>query len=85
MPFDALTRVLTGQHEDTIVGADDGPSTLAVAVIATAISAPCPACGEFSTAVKGTREQRVVGVPHPGRTVSLTVAKTVVTMHRRLV
>ena len=73
--LDALTRVLTGLHEYTIVAATDTPNTLSVAVIATATSAPCPSCGEFSTAVKGVREQVVRDVPHAGRTVALTVAK----------
>jgi hypothetical protein len=75
MPFDALTRVLTGLHEYTIVAADDTPNCLAVRVIATASSAPCPACGEFSTAVKAIREQTVRDVPHAGRAVLLTVVK----------
>ena len=75
MPFDALTRVLTGLHEYTIVAADDTPDSLAVRVIATATSAPCPACGEFSGAVKAVREQQVRDVPHAGRRVMLTVVK----------
>jgi transposase len=73
--FDALTRVLTGLHEYTIVAADDTPSRLVVRVIATATSAPCPSCGEFSTAVKAIREQSVRDVPHAGRVVALTVVK----------
>ena len=75
MPFDALTRVLTGLHEYTIVAAVDTPNSLTVRVIATAASAPCPACGEFSTAVKAVREQSVRDVPHAGRAVALTVVK----------
>ena len=62
--FDALTRVLTGLHEYTIVSADDTPNSLTVRVIALAVSAPCPACGEFSSAVKAVREQTVRDVPH---------------------
>ncbi len=73
--FDALTRVLTGLHEYTIVAAVDTTNSLSVSAIATATSAPCPACGEFSTAVKGIREQTVHDVPHAGRRVMLTVAK----------
>ena len=73
--FDALTRVLTGLHEYTIVAADDTPNSLVVRVIATASSAPCPACGEFSTAVKAVREQSVRDAPHAGRAVALTVVK----------
>jgi metal-sulfur cluster biosynthetic enzyme len=73
--LDALTRVLTGLHEYTIVAADDTLNSLTVKVIATATSAPCPACGEFSAAVKAVREQVVRDVPHAGRAVVLTVAK----------
>jgi transposase len=73
--LDALTRVLTGLHEYTIVAADDTLNHLTVKVIATATSAPCPACGEFSTAVKAVREQTVRDVPHAGRAVVLTVVK----------
>jgi hypothetical protein len=61
--LDVLTRVLTGLHEYTIVAADDTLNSLTVKVIATATSAPCPACGEFSTAVKAFREQTVLDVP----------------------
>ena len=46
-----------------------------VRVVATATTAPCPSCGEFSTAVKSVREQQVRDVPHAGRRVMLTVAK----------
>ena len=73
--FDALSRVLTGLHEYTIVAADDTLNTLTVKVIATATSAPCPSCGEFSTAVKAVREQTVRDVAHAGRAVVLTVSK----------
>ncbi len=73
--FDTLTRVLTGLHEYAIVAADDTPNSLVVRVIATAGSAPCPSCGEFSTAVKGFCDQSVRDVPHAGRTVALTVVK----------
>ncbi|MCY7299678.1 MAG: ISL3 family transposase [Ilumatobacteraceae bacterium] len=73
--FDALTRVLTGLHEYTIVAAVDTPNSLTVRVIATATSAPCPACGEFSTALKAVRDQAVRDVPHAGRAVALIVVK----------
>jgi transposase len=73
--FDAVARVLTGLHEYTIVAADDGLNVLSVRVIASATSAACPSCGEFSTAVKGIREQVVRDVPHAGRTVALIVSK----------
>ena len=78
MPFDltsfeALTRVLTGLSEYTIIAADeDAAGCLSVRIIATATSAPCPSCGEFSTAVKAVREQQVRDVAHAGRRVMLT-------------
>jgi transposase len=75
MPFDALMRVLTGLHEYTIITAVEDADTLRVRVIATATSAPCPACGEFSGSVKVFREQSVRDVPHAGRRVLLTVVK----------
>ena len=73
--FDALTRVLTGLSEYTIRAAEDTRDRLEVSVVATATTAPCPSCGEFSGSVKGVREQRVRDVPHAGRSVMLTVAK----------
>ncbi|MCY7289216.1 MAG: ISL3 family transposase [Cryobacterium sp.] len=75
MSFDALTRVLTGLREYTIVAANETPNSLTVQVIATATSAPCPACGEFSTVLKAIRKQSVRDVPHAGRAVALTVVK----------
>ena len=80
--FDALTRVLTGLSEYTILSADDTRNGLEVQVVATATTAPCPSCGEFSTAVKSGREQRVRDVPHAGRRVTLTVATRSFRVHR---
>ncbi len=73
--FAALSRVLTGLHEYTIVAAEDTPNSLTVRVVASALSAPCPSCGEFSTAVKGVRAQVVRDVAHGGRAVLLIVSK----------
>jgi transposase len=70
-----LTRASTGLSEYTIVTAETSGDVLVVSVIATALSAPCPGCGEFSTAVKALRCSSVRDVPHAGRRVQLSVVK----------
>lgn len=54
---------------------DDTPNCLTVRVIAAAMSAPCPLCGEISTAVKGVREQFVRDVHHGVRAVAFMMSK----------
>jgi transposase len=75
MSVDVLSRVLTGLSEYTIVTAEVADDVLVVSVIAIAVSAPCPGCGEFSAAVKALKEQCVRDVPHAGRKVQLNVVK----------
>ena len=67
MPFDALTRGLTGLSEYTILHASEVNNELVIEVIATRTEAPCPGCGEFSTRIKTVRSQSVRDVASAGR------------------
>lgn len=75
MLLPALTRLLTGLSEYTVLAATESNNELTIEVIATRTAAACPGCGEFSTRLKSVRVQIVRDVASAGRPCTLRVRK----------